>query len=87
MLRTNNIDIVLGDFNINAQNQPNQLLQIFSDYKQIVTKPTQLSGAILDHVYLKNDFSEKFDIQTFVKCIYFSDHDAVQLKLELSELI
>ena len=50
LLRTNNIDIVLGDFNINAQNQPNQLLQIFSDYKQIVTEPTQLSGAILDHV-------------------------------------
>ena len=40
LLRTNNIDIVLGDLNMNAQNQPNQLLQIFSDYKQIVTEPT-----------------------------------------------
>ena len=83
MLHTNNIDIVLGDFNINAQNQLNHLLQIFSIYKQIVTEPTQLSGAILDHVYLRNDLSDNFDIQTFVKCIYFSDHDAVQLKLEL----
>ena len=50
LLHTNNIDIVLGDFHINAQNQPNPLLQIFSDYKQIVTEPTQLSGEILDHI-------------------------------------
>ena len=83
MLHTNNIDIVLGDFNINAQNQPNHLLQIFSDYKQIVTEPTQLSGAILDHVYLKDDCAENFDIQALLEGIYFSDHDAVELKLEL----
>ena len=56
LLCTNNIiDIVLVDFNTNAQNQPNQLRQNFSDCKQSFTESTQLPGAILDHVYLKID--------------------------------
>ena len=78
-LYNENIHVDLGGFNINAQDQANHLEHKFSDYQQILTEPTQISGAILDHVYLKNDFIECFDVQTFIKTVFFSDHDAVQL--------
>ena len=32
----------MGDFNINAQDQPDTLTQIFQNYQQIVQEPTHL---------------------------------------------
>ena len=77
------IDIVVGDFNINALDllQSNRLQQVFHGYKQIVQKPTHLAGATLDHVYLRNDFMEQFDLLHYVISTYFSDHDAIQFRL------
>ena len=37
---------------------------------------------MLDHVYLRNDFLEYFDVHSFVKTVYLSDDDAVEFKLE-----
>ena len=74
-------NIFLVEFNINAQGQDNHLKHIFSDYMQIVTEKTQISGAVLNHVYSRNDFLEYFDVHSFVKTVYFSDQDAVKFKL------
>ena len=81
--QSNEFHIVLGDFNINAQDhaRANALSQIFVGYRQIVQDPTHLAGATLDHVYLKNNFIEQFTLQDLVMCIYFSDHDAIRFVL------
>ena len=73
----------LGDFNINAQNQEETgtLLQMLQNYQQIVQEPTHLGGAILDRVYVRKDFVKDFKLECFVKCVYFSDHDAIKFKL------
>ena len=83
ILLADNIDIVVGDFNINAQDlsQANRLLQVFHRYDQIVQNPTHLAGATLDHVYLRNDLMEQFNLLDYVISIYFSDHDAIQFHL------
>ena len=81
--QSNEFHIVLGDFNINAQDHAgaNALSQIFIDYRQIVQDPTHLAGATLDHVYLKKNFIDQFTLQDLVMCIYFSDHDAIRFVL------
>ena len=53
------IDVILGDFNINyfddkeSHNVKNTLESILG-YQQIVSKPTFLSGSLLDHVYIRS---------------------------------
>ena len=59
----------------------NALSQIFLNYRQIVQLPTHLAGATLDHVYLRTDFVGQYNVQDFVNCMYFSDHDAIQFTL------
>ena len=70
ILLDENIDIVFGDFNINA----NPLFQEFHQYDQIVQSPTHLAGATLDLVYVRNEFMEQFNLLDYVINIYFSDH-------------
>ena len=79
----NEVHIILGDFNIDAYNNRNIALQeILQQYKMIVNDPTHLSGSLLDHVYIRNDLLEMASsIECIVKCIFFSDHDAVKFKL------
>ena len=83
VLQSDTIHVVLGDFNMNAQDhdQIDTLLQIFQNYQQLVKDPTHLGGATLDHVYIRKNYLETFNVDYFVKSIYFSDHDAVQFKL------
>ena len=85
ILSVENVDIVVGDFNINAQDlsQVNRLLQVFHQYEQIVQSPTHLAGATLDHVYVRNEFMEQFNLLDYSINIYFSDHDAIQIHISL----
>ena len=46
----------------------------------VVTGPTHLNGGLLDHVYLLKSFP-RMNVNSFVKNVYFSDHDAVKLKI------
>ena len=41
---------------------------------------THLDEGLLDHVYLFKSFP-RMNINSFVKNIYFSDHDAVKLQI------
>ena len=50
-----NIDLLLGDFNINAHDLTPRILQVMSNYVQVVTESTQISGALLHHVFVRKD--------------------------------
>ena len=55
----NSVDIILGDFNINGFNENIQLSHILSRYDQLVNTSTHISGSLLDHVYIRQDFQNK----------------------------
>ena len=83
-MNSHEIDIILGDFNINYFND-NEMQQLnvlmgSSNYKQTVQSPTFIStGSLLDHVYVRNEMLSIID--TFVACVYYSDHDAIKISL------
>ena len=47
-----NINIFLGDFNIDAFEGVRVLKEVFSNYNLKVSEPTHLDGALLDHVII-----------------------------------
>ena len=78
------VDIVLGDFNLNAlSEESNYLVEYFRDYIQAVYEPTHISGSLIDHIYVHTDIYHTYDVRTLLKNVYFSDHDAIKLQLQL----
>lgn len=77
------IDVILGDFNVNALSEENYFLDYLTEYKQVVTEPTHISGSLIDHIYVHKNLFNTFDVETLVKIVYFSDHDAIKLKIRL----
>ena len=75
--RSDNIQIILGDFNINGFEQ--------NDYTLIVKQPTYLLGSLLDHVYIKDSFKDNISIKCIVKNIFISDQDAVKFQLTVAD--
>ena len=53
-----------------------------SNYVQVVTESTQISGALLDHAFIRKDLL-KNEVRSVVRTLHFSDHDAVVLTLML----
>ena len=74
------IDIITGDFNEDGLSMPQNVLSKLLNYNQVITEPTQISGKMLDQIYIKNTIS--FKNTCMVKHIHFSDHDATVCKLE-----
>ena len=72
--------MILGDFSINANDTNRFLSIILSEYSMLVTHPTHINGSLIDHVYIKKDFCERFNINVSVKPLYFSDNDHVIMK-------
>ena len=83
LLRSNDVDIILGDFNINYFNnkdmEPLTLLMESLHYVQIVKIPTFISGSLLDHIYIKE--ANKANVDNSVISVYYSDHDAVGIRV------
>ena len=84
ILNNYEVDIILGDFNINYLNdnevQPLNVLMESLNYMQTVQTPTFISsGTLLDHVYVRNEMLSITD--TSVIPVYYSDHDAVKISL------
>ena len=75
-----NIDLLLGDFNINALDPTSRILQVMSNYVRVVTESTQISGALLDHVFVRKDLFKKTEVRSVNRTLHFSD-DAVMLTL------
>ena len=85
ILNTNNIDIILGDFNVNYFNELTAVslknLMNSYGYLQIVDKPTFLStGTLLDQVFVKQSLCSS--IETEIILVYYSDHDAVKIVIQ-----
>ena len=78
-ITSNTVHIILGDFNINAFQENGSLENVLSSYNQIVTASTHISGSLLDHVYIHQEFSKEPNMQSVID-IYFSDHDAVKFR-------
>ena len=80
------IDIILGDFNIDAFNECNNTLDgILLDYKLIVNEATNISGSLIDHVYMNKSFLQRITLENVtVTNIHFSDHDAVKFKISVT---
>lgn len=77
-LQFDDLDVIMGDFNIDAIDPANQCLQdLLDSYELIVKDPTHLSGGLIDHVYIKKTFLTDREVKCIVKNIYFSDHDAI----------
>ena len=85
ILQLDTVHLILGDFNINAQDQnlSSNLQQLLQNYQQLVEEPTHLGGDILDHIYVNKTLFNKFKVDCFLKCVYFSDHDAIKVKFSL----
>ena len=75
----------MGDFNFNYESE-RSMVAMFSDYIQVVNKPTHLGGALLGHVYVKKAVLKEFTVTCSVLNIYFSDHDAVQLQISAEDV-
>ena len=86
VLTTCNIDIILGDFNINYLHDDSiialeSLLSSFG-YSQIVQSATFISaGSMLDQVYIKTSHLDI--VHNSVLSVYYSDHDAVQASIKI----
>ena len=53
-----NLGIILGDFSVNALEQNYQVRQVLSNYMQVVTKSTQISGGLLDHIFIHKQMNQ-----------------------------
>ena len=74
--------IIVGDFNINFLESPNELIitQITSNgFHQIVTLPTHEKGGLIDHVYIKN---VREQIEVSLNFPFYSDHAAILVTAE-----
>ena len=85
ILNLNNIDVVLGDFNINYFNSDDCLslksLMNNFNFEQIVQQPTFISsGSLLDHIYVK--CANLKILQNDLVNVYYSDHDAIKINID-----
>ena len=47
------------------------MLRYFTDHAQIVNKPIDISGSLINHVYIKKTLMEELSINATVENIYF----------------
>ena len=86
LLLSDNVDILLGDFNINYFSNDDmkglQLLTNSLNYAQVVQSPTFISsGSLLDHVYVKSVALPMVE-HSVISC-YYSDHEAVKVRVKV----
>ena len=85
ILESNNVHIILGDFNIDylADSILDRVISPL-EYIQIVDKPMFVSGSLIDQIFVKHSLSTY--ITKEIISIYYSDHDSVQIVFLLEEL-
>ena len=62
-----NIDLLLDDFNINTLDPNSRILQVMSNYVQVVTESTQFSGALPDHIFVGKDLLKKLKLEVLLE--------------------
>ena len=83
LLCNEQIQIILRDFDTDAFDSNNYtfLSSSLERHSMVSWGPALLSGSLINHVYLSNATLDKSQANATIKNIYFSDHDAVNLKL------
>ena len=79
------VDIIVGDFNFDVCRK-SRLPQILSEYVPLVEFPIHIVGSTLDHVYVKKSLLEDYEVEIVVLNTYFSDHDAVRVKISKKDI-
>ena len=81
--------IFLGDFNMNYSNKSFENTKFWLEqngFKQLVNQPTHVENGLIDHVYLNhNHESQCIEAQIRHHTVYFSDHDALLVKLKVDK--
>ena len=75
------VDLILGDFNEDSLSNTRPITTALQSlgFTQIVSEPTHIRGACLDHIYIKNNQNSFPNFDVLLKSVYFSDHDTVNL--------
>ena len=63
-ISSNTVGIILEDFNINAFQENDRLENVLSSYNQNVAASTHISGSLLDHIYIHQEFSKELSVQS-----------------------
>lgn len=72
---------ILGDFNINFIGKKPRMFELFLIYHHIFTKPTHVSGSLIDRGYLEKRLFASLNIESTVITVNFTDYDAVRFCL------
>ena len=68
------IDVIMGDFNMNHFDDIHaSIVDVLAPYDQLVKQPTQISGGLLDPIYVRNGGTTA---KQMIRHLYFTDHDA-----------
>ena len=81
LVNSHNIHILLGDFNVDYFAAKDILKEVLLDYTMVVHEPTHIDGSLLDHIYIRNDWLSDYEVASIVKCVFFSDHDVIKIKV------
>ena len=77
--------LIFGDFNVCGQREKFSKIPRFLSslgLTQLVSEATQIQGRQIDHIYIKDDMKTNvLDIER--SSLYYSDHDALMLTLEI----
>ena len=76
--------VVAGDFNICVlKNGKNFLTTSLTQmgFKQIVTQATHIHGGALDHIYIRQECTARFETSLEYVPKYYSDHDGICLAM------
>ena len=79
--KQNEVDIILGDFNINIIEGNHRISTTRSNYTQIIREPTYISSISINHIYIQNEFLESVNATSQIMGVHFSDHDTVRFSI------
>ena len=60
--------------------------QILAENVQLVEFPTHIAGSTLEDVYARKSFLEDYKVEILILNTYFSDHEAVRVKISKKDI-
>ena len=60
--------------------------QILAENVQLVEFPTNITGSTLEDVYARKSFLEDYKVEILILNTYFSDHEAVRVKISKKDI-
>ena len=78
---TKHVDLILGDFNEDSLLNERPITTSLQSlgFTQIVSEPTHIRGACLDHIYIRNNQNNFPNFDVLLNSVYVSDHDSIVL--------